>query len=169
MNSAILLPKSDGSLEAYRLTARRHWKTVNHFESRIAYAAAHVVANPLAENRPGAPANIDWQATIAFRHHLWSLGFGVAEAMDTAQRGMGLDWSKTKELIKHSCDIAVSGNHLIVCGAGTDQLSATNAASLNDIEKAYIEQCEWIEAAGGKIVLMANGEPRSSCDRNECH
>jgi hypothetical protein len=156
MNAAILLPKPDGSLEAYRLAARRHWKTVDHFESRIAYAAAHVVANPLAENRPGAPANIDWQATMAFRHHLWSLGFGVAEAMDTAQRGMGLDWINTKELIKRSCDIAVSGNHLIICGAGTDQLSVTNASSLSEIEGAYIEQCEWIEAAGGKIVLMAS-------------
>jgi hypothetical protein len=155
MNSSLLLPNADGAVAFYRLTSRPSLASVGRFASRIAYAAAHVVANPLAENRLGAPAIIDWQATESFRHHLWSLGFGVAEAMDTAQRGMGLDWPSTKELIRRSCRGAAIGNHRIVCGAGTDQLPS-NVDSLSKIEEAYLEQCEWIERCGGKIVMMAS-------------
>jgi uncharacterized protein DUF993 len=156
MNSSLLLPKEGGRIELYRLTSRLSPVANARFGSRIAYAAAHVVADPLAENRLGAPAIIDWQATEAFRHHLWSLGFGVAEAMDTAQRGMGLDWTSTKELIRRSCSGAATGNHRIVCGAGTDQLPPSNLVSLAEIEDAYLEQCEWIEKCGGRIVMMAS-------------
>src|SRR3954447_3882405 len=109
------------------------------FRSRIAYAAAPVVADPLAENIPGAPAVLDWDATLRFRHHLWSHGFGVAEAMDTAQRGAGLDYPVTRELIRRSSAEAKAVGRLLVAGVGTDQLPP-GPASLDDIRKAYAEQ-----------------------------
>ena len=90
--------------------------------SRVAFAAAHVVADPLADNVPGAPATVDWDATLRFRHHLWRHGFGVAEAMDTAQRGAGLDYAATRELIVRSGTEARATGGAIVAGVGTDQL-----------------------------------------------
>ena len=91
--------------------------------TRTAFAAAHVVADPLAEADPWIDCALDWDATLAFREHLWSLGFGVAEAMDTAQRGMGLDWPTSLELIRRSAALAKSGGHLIASGVGTDHIT----------------------------------------------
>jgi len=115
--------------------------------TRVAYAAAHVVVDPLQ------PQVIDMEATMAFRRHLWSLGFGVAEAMDTAQRGMGLDWAAARELIRVS---AGERGGAIACGANTDQLEAGKAVTIEDVIRAYEEQCEAIEAAGGRVILMAS-------------
>ena len=125
--------------------------------NRIAYAAAHVVSDPLRDAQPwGAPA-IDWDATIAFRHHLWSLGFKIAEAMDTAQRGMGVDWAGARELIRRSLAEArtVDGADL-ACGAGTDQLAPEDARSLHDVIDAYETQIGFVEAEGGRAVMMAS-------------
>jgi len=115
--------------------------------SRIAYAAAHVVVDPLR------PQVLDMEATMSFRRHLWSLGFGVAEAMDTAQRGMGLDWSTARELIRVSS--GESGG-AIACGANTDQLEAGKAVTIDEVVAAYEEQCEVVEAASGRVILMAS-------------
>jgi hypothetical protein len=115
--------------------------------SRVAYAAAHVVIDPLK------PQVLDIEATMAFRRHLWSLGFGVAEAMDTAQRGMGLSWTMARDLIRVS---AAERGGAIACGANTDQMEAGNTPSIEDVIAAYEEQCETIEAAGGRVILMAS-------------
>ena len=124
--------------------------------NRIAFAAAHVVADPLAENDPWLDCAIDWERTLAFREHLWSLGFGVAEAMDTAQRGMGLDWPTSLELIRRSVAAARAGGHRIASGAGTDHLPADSRADLDAVLVAYEEQCEAIEALGSQVILMAS-------------
>src|SRR5690349_9501177 len=87
------------------------------FRSRVVYAAAHVVCDPLADTTPIAPARLDWEATLAYRRYLWSLGFAVAEAMDTAQRGMGLDWSAAQELIRRSVAEARAAGGTLACGA----------------------------------------------------
>ncbi len=123
--------------------------------SRVAYAAAHVVADPAGDNRPGAPAVLDWDATLAFRHHLWSHGLGVADAMDTAQRGMGLDWAATAELVRRSAAEAASVGGRIVCGAGTDQLPA-GPATIEQVVAAWTEQLDLVEGAGSGVVLMAS-------------
>jgi Protein of unknown function (DUF993) len=124
--------------------------------TRTALAAAHVVADPAAEHGPGQPARLDWDETLAFRHHLWRLGLGVADAMDTAQRGRGLDWPAARELITRSGREAVAVGGLLACGAGTDQLAAGEPAGLDDIRAAYAEQAEVVEAAGAQVVLMAS-------------
>src|SRR6188508_653224 len=125
--------------------------------NRIAYAAAHVVADPLADNDPWLEASVDWDKTIAFREYLWDLGLGVAEAMDTAQRGMGLDWSGAKELIRRALEAARRRPGVkIACGAGTDHLDANARVSIDDIARAYEEQIETIEGMGGQIILMAS-------------
>ncbi|MFI5530630.1 dihydrodipicolinate synthase family protein [Kitasatospora sp. NPDC051853] len=121
--------------------------------SRTVFAAAHVVADPLGGNAPGAPAAVDWDATLAFRHHLWSLGLGVADAMDTAQRGMGLDWAATAELIRRSGAEARAVGGRLACGVGTDQLTAP---SLDGVRAAYAEQLEVVEQAGAQPILMAS-------------
>jgi Protein of unknown function (DUF993) len=126
------------------------------FEKRVAFAAAHVVVDPFRTPDPLAQSLIDWDATIAYREHLWSLGFGVAEAMDTAQRGMGLDWPLALELIKRSTAAAHACGGLVACGAGTDHLSASHPITLQDVTDAYLKQCEAIEAADGQIILMAS-------------
>ena len=123
--------------------------------NRVAYAAAHVVADPLAEADPWIDAPIDWDRTLAYRSHLWSLGLGVAEAMDTAQRGMGLDWPTSLELIRRSLDRA-GPDDLIACGAGTDHLAPGADVSVDDVIGAYETQCEAVEAAGGRVILMAS-------------
>jgi uncharacterized protein DUF993 len=125
---------------------------------RIAYAAVHVVADPLADSTPISPAVIDWEATMRFRRHVWSYGLGVAEAMDTAQRGMGLDWEAAKELIRRSTAEAAAVGGRIVCGAQTDQLNPGQARTLDEVEAAYEEQCQFVEAEGGQVVLMASRE-----------
>jgi len=154
--STLRLPLRSGKLEQYTVGPGGNFRTVSKIESRIAYAAAHVVADPLAENGSTDGAAIDWEATLRFREHLWSHGFGVAEAMDTAQRGMGLDWKSTRELIGRSTAAATAGKHAIVCGAGTDQLPSQESYQLMEIAEAYQEQCDWIEESGGQIVIMAS-------------
>jgi len=125
--------------------------------NRIAYAAAHVVADPLVDNDPWLDASVDWDKTIAFREYLWDLGLGVAEAMDTAQRGMGLDWNGAKELIRRALEAARRRPGVkIACGAGTDHLDANARVSLDEIVRAYEEQIEVIEGMGGQLILMAS-------------
>jgi hypothetical protein len=122
---------------------------------RIAYAAAHVVADPRADLAPWQQTAVDWDATLAFRHHLWSLGFKIAEAMDTSQRGMGLDWPAAAELIRRSLAEArtVPGADL-ACGVGTDQLAP--GAGLDAVRRAYEEQLGVVEGGGGRAILMAS-------------
>jgi hypothetical protein len=125
--------------------------------NRVAYSAAHVVANPLATRDPSTECLLDWDATIAYRVHLWNLGLGVAEAMDTAQRGMGLDWPTSLELIRESIR-AASGidGALLASGCGTDHLPPESARSLDEVIGAYETQMSAIEALGGRIILMAS-------------
>lgn len=153
----ISLPSADGSVERYALTGVPVDPVANPRFSRVAYAAAHVVADPLAMTNPWSKPEIDWERTMAFRHHLWRLGFRIAEAMDTAQRGMGLDWSSARELIRRSITEArtVEGADL-ASGAGTDQLAPQAARSLDDVVAAYEEQFAFIEGLGGKPIMMAS-------------
>jgi hypothetical protein len=115
-----------------------------------------VVADPLAENGPGSPAKLDWEATMAYRRHLWGLGFSIAEAMDTSQRGMGLDWEVAKELIRRSVSEGRASGGGIASGAGTDQLAPAPDVTLEQVKAAYEEQCSFIESQGGQIILMAS-------------
>jgi hypothetical protein len=121
----------------------------------VAFAAAHVVADPLADNTPGAPAHLDWDATLAHRHRLWAHGFGVADAMDTAQRGMGLDWPTTAELIRRSAAEAATVGGRLACGAGTDH-APPDVADLDAVTAAYLEQVEVVAEAGAQVILMAS-------------
>ena len=128
--ATVALPEAGGGWREIELSEPRAWSEhPQGFQSRIAFAAAHVVADPRGENVPGAPAAIDWEATLAFRRHLFRYGLGVAEAMDTAQRNMGLDWPATQELITRSAALANEHGARIASGAGTDQLLAPAAAS----------------------------------------
>ncbi|MFD6423148.1 dihydrodipicolinate synthase family protein [Streptomyces sp. NPDC060198] len=122
--------------------------------SRTVFSAAHVVADPYADVSPDGPAAIDWDATLAFRRHLWSHGLGVAEAMDTAQRGMGLDWAGGAELIRRSAAEAKAVGGRIACGVGTDQL--TGPATLAEVRAAYEEQLALVEESGAQAILMAS-------------
>lgn len=155
----ITLPNPDGGLAPYVLTgtpvplARRAATGFN----RIAYAATHVVADPLAVHDPWLTPAIDWDRTLAFRHRLWDLGLGVAEAMDTAQRGMGLGWPEAQDLIRRAlAEAAGRDDALIACGAGTDHLAPGPGVTIDDILRAYDEQFEMIEGANGRIILMAS-------------
>ncbi|MFZ2738178.1 MAG: dihydrodipicolinate synthase family protein [Burkholderiaceae bacterium] len=146
-----------GQLEPYRLQGQAlEVKPVLAF-NRIAYSAAHVVADARAANDPWKKSRLDWEATLAYRHHLWSLGLGVAEAMDTAQRGMGLDWATSRELIQRSLQAArtVPGAR-IASGCGTDHLDLPTVNSLDDVIRAYDEQIEAIECMGGQLIIMAS-------------
>lgn len=156
--TSIVLPTDEGRLVEYavRGTPFRTPTSRMAFKNRMAYAAAHVVTNPLANADPSFECSIDMEATLAYRRHLWSLGFGVAEAMDTAQRGMGLPWSAAKDLIVHSVAEAKTLHARIACGVGTDHLDGGREYSLSDIEHAYEEQCEFVEAKGGRLILMAS-------------
>lgn len=125
--------------------------------NRIVYSAAHVVSNPLAAADPWLKTPLDWEATLAYRRYLWSLGFGVAEAMDTAQRGMGLDWPTSLELIQRTLLEAKDyPNALVASGCGTDHLEADQVKSIDDVIRAYEHQMEAIEAIGGKLIIMAS-------------
>jgi hypothetical protein len=155
---SLKLPKVDGSLETYRLAASRSFPArLEGTLNRVVFSAAHVVADPLADVDPWLAAAVDWDKTIAFREHVWDLGFGVAEAMDTAQRGMGLDWPTSLELITRSVAAAKRrGNAFVFSGAGTDHLAAEDAKNLDDVIRAYEEQVAAIEKVGGRIILMAS-------------
>jgi len=154
----IKLPSAGRNLEEFRLSAPRDFGTAGRRAfNRIALAAAHVVADPLARGNPWLDAAVDWDATLAYRRYLWSLGLGVAEAMDTAQRGMGLGWKSSLELIRRSIDASgdIEGA-VLFSGAGTDQLAPSSGVTLDEVIAAYQEQCEAIEGLGGRIVLMAS-------------
>ncbi len=153
------LPTVDGALAPYTLRAAQPWPVPAHKPqwNRVAFAAAHVVADPRAAIDPWVGTAIDWETTLAFRHHLWSLGFGVAEAMDTAQRGMGLDWPMSLELIRRSvAEARTVAGAVVFSGAGTDQLPPSPAVTVDDVVAAYEMQCAAVEAAGGRIILMAS-------------
>jgi Protein of unknown function (DUF993) len=151
------LPTAERRIEAYATSAPRQFPRAAPPFSRIAYSAAHVVGDPLADCDPWVQPAVDWDRTIAYRRYLWSLGLGVAEAMDTAQRGMGLDWPASLELIRRSLDAArdVPGA-VIACGAGTDHLAPGPDVTVDDVIRAYETQCEAVEALGGRIILMAS-------------
>ena len=157
--TSIDLPRANGTRHRHTLAAPRTWPRPQPgaTRNRVAYAAAHVVADPLAPGDPWLAPAIDWDATLAFRQHLWSLGFSVAEAMDTAQRGMGLDWPASLELIDRSLALAASTPGAgIACGAGTDHMQPLPNRSLQDVIEGYRLQCEAVESRGGRIILMAS-------------
>lgn len=153
----LALPRADHTLAPYTLSEPASFPaTASPAQCRRTFAAAHVVADPFADNHPGAPASIDWEATLAYRRHLWSLGLAIAEAMDTAQRGMGLDWPATQELIRRSLAESHACNGAVACGAGTDHLVLSPDLTLDNVIAAYEQQCSFIEEHGGRIILMAS-------------
>ena len=159
MAESVRLPRSDGQVYDYTPSGRFAYAEGGAPpRSRLPYAAVHVVADSFADVSPVSPAVIDWERTLAFRRHIWKYGLGVAEAMDTAQRGMGLDWEASKELIRRSVAEAKAVGGRIVCGAQTDHLVPGSAGDLHDVEAAYEEQCEFVEAQGGHVVVMASRE-----------
>ncbi|MEV7243903.1 dihydrodipicolinate synthase family protein [Streptomyces sp. NPDC093248] len=150
----IRLPDAGGALRTYEPRTEPLTLTPGTpLTSRTVFSAAHVVADPFADTTPDSPAAVDWDATLAFRRHLWSHGLGVAEAMDTAQRGMGLDWAGAAELIRRSAAEARAVGGRIACGVGTDQLTG---GTLAGIRAAYEEQLAVVEEAGAQAVLMAS-------------
>ena len=158
MSLSLKLPDARGGTAEYRLVGTPIARSADvPLFNRIAYAAAHVVADPLREVDPWHAAAVDWDATMAFRHHLWRLGFKIAEAMDTSQRAMGLDWTGARELIRRSLQEArsVPGADL-ACGVGTDQLAPADARTLDDVVGAYQTQLEFVEKHGGRAILMAS-------------
>jgi Protein of unknown function (DUF993) len=156
--SSLRLPTANRQIETYRLAASRTFPArLQGTLNRVAFAAVHVVADPLADVDPWLSAAIDWDRTMAFREHIWDLGLGVAEAMDTAQRGMGLDWPTSLQLIQRSARAAKArGNALVFSGAGTDHLAPEDARHLDDVIRAYEEQVAAVEKAGGRVILMAS-------------
>jgi len=151
MSRTIQLPRADGTLASYTVREPRVWPApTGPIRTRVAYAAAHVVCDAHSDE------GVDWDATLAYRRHLWSLSLGVAEAMDTAQRGMGLDWPVARELIGRSLAEARAVNGLIACGTGTDQLAPDAPATLDAVERAYEEQVGYVEGQGGRVILMAS-------------
>jgi hypothetical protein len=153
---SLRLPTPGRGLEAFEMSAASPFpvRTQGAFP-RIVYAAAHVVADSLAGDPLTHP--IDWDRTLAFRHRLWDLGFKIAEAVDTAQRGMGLDWAGAQELIARSLKEAKARPAAdLACGAGTDHLESTAVRSLDDVVAAYEEQVGFVERHGGRVILMAS-------------
>lgn len=146
-----------GGIEPYRLGTPADFAIPEPSFNRIAFAAAHVVSNPMADVDPWTEAALDWEETLAYRHHLWSHGFAVAEAMDTAQRGMGLTWDQALELIRRSVDESrtVPGA-TVFSGVGTDHLSGFSGMPLHQVRDAYLEQLEAVQRAGSRVILMAS-------------
>ncbi len=154
----ISLPNEHGKISRYRLKGAPAPlpPTHKHF-NRVALSAAHVVADPFAAREPAQGPSVDWNATISFRRHILDSGLGVAEAMDTAERGMGLDWDGALELIRRSLEAASPDERKrIYCGAGTDHLDPAEAHSLDDVIRAYLKQVEAIQRLDGRIILMAS-------------
>ena len=155
----INLPRADGTLAPYTLRAPGAFRPAMAGTpfNRIAYSAAHVVADARAAVDPWLDCAIDWESTIRYRQRLWGMGLGVAEAMDTAQRGMGLDWPTSLELIRRSLDAARdTPGALVASGCGTDQLVPESAKSVDDVIRAYEEQMAAIEKLGGRLIVMAS-------------
>lgn len=157
MPATVHLPRADRTLLPYTPGASGSFvPPAAPLRSRLAFAAAHVVADPWADVSPGGEPAIDWDATLRYRHHLWRYGLAVAEAMDTAQRGMGLTWPAAAELIRRSAAEARSAGGRMAAGAGTDHLAPRSDLTLAQVEAAYLEQCAAVEAAGAQIILMAS-------------
>jgi hypothetical protein len=157
--ATISLPTKNRKFESYRTGEPIVFPSKKETQSfnRVAFAAAHVVADPLADNNPWLDASIDWDRTIAFREYLWDLGLGVAESMDTAQRGMGLDWNGARELIRRALEAAKTrGGVKIACGVGTDHIAPGPDVFVDDVIRAYEEQIEAVEAMGGQLIVMAS-------------
>jgi hypothetical protein len=153
---ATRLLTADGTVTPLQLSdAPNYTKPTSPLTSRTAYAAAHVVPKAFADNTPGSPADLDWDATLAYRHHIWSWGLGVADAMDTAQRNMGLDAAATRELIRRSAAEARSVGGSVVVGVNTDHVESENI-SLDEVIVAYLEQLRFTEEQGAGVVLMAS-------------
>lgn len=154
----VTLPTDDGGTERFEPSPPRDFPVRQNAPfNRVAFAAAHVVADPLAKSDPWLDAPIDWDRTIAFRKSLWDLRLGVAEAMDTAQRGMGLDWPSALELIRRSVDAAKDHpGAMVFCGVGTDHLAPSPDIALSDVIDAYEKQATAVEACGGRIIMMAS-------------
>ncbi len=149
------LPDATGGWRTVELREPRQWKDhPQPYESRVAFAAAHVVANPLGNNVPGAPADVDWESTLAFRRSLFRYGLGVAEAMDTAQRNMGLDWPAIQELIARSAAQAKDLGARIASGAGTDHKD--DLRTIDDVAAAFAEQVSFVEGTGSQVIVMAS-------------
>ncbi|MEO5764245.1 MAG: dihydrodipicolinate synthase family protein [Casimicrobiaceae bacterium] len=156
---SLTLPAADGSLAPYALRGAATWSApaVRPSWNRVAFAAAHVVSDPRAAIDPSLDVAIDWDATLAYRRYLWSQGFAVAEAMDTAQRGMGLDWPNSRELIRRSlAEAKLTPGAIVFAGAGTDHLAFDASTTVEDVIAAYEMQCGAIESYGGRIILMAS-------------
>jgi hypothetical protein len=157
--SSIKLITSDGNVARYTLAGNAPPRTpgVRPAWNRVAFAAAHVVSDPRANVDPWLASAIDWDATLAYRRYLWEQGFGVAEAMDTAQRGMGLDWPTSLELIARTVSEARSiAGAVVFSGAGTDDRAPDPNGSIDEVIDAYQAQCSAIERLGGRIILMAS-------------
>jgi hypothetical protein len=153
--SSILLPTAGGNWSSVTVNLPREWADHNEpFVSRVAFAAAHVVADARGENLPGSPAVVDWESTLAVRRELFRYGLGVAEAMDTAQRNMGLDWLAAQELITRSAGQAKDFGARIASGAGTDH--RPDSATIDEVISAYLEQVAFIEGAGSQVIVMAS-------------
>ncbi|HEY8455415.1 MAG TPA: dihydrodipicolinate synthase family protein [Actinopolymorphaceae bacterium] len=157
--TVLSLPQPDGTLAPYQMCEPRVWpRPERKFSKRLAYAATHVVADPLADNVPGSDAVLDWDETLAYRRHIWDYGLGVADAMDTAQRGMGLTWPTAAELIRRSGAEARACGGMLACGAGTDQLPwpTSSVPDLDVVIGAYEEQLAVVEDAGARPIIMAS-------------
>jgi len=155
LNMEIHLPDREGRLAPYRLKGlgSLSHRSTGPFNRRV-FAAAHVVADPFAQDEPSHISRIDWNATIAYRRHLSELGLGIAEAMDTAQRGSGLDWPSALELIRQTRQELPDA--LVFSGCGTDQLEPSDTRSIDDVSRAYDTQIAAIQKLGGRIILMAS-------------
>jgi len=155
---SLRLPAADGGLAAFAMSPPSSYPEQAQGDfPRIVYAAAHVVADPLAGDDPWAHTPVDWERTLAYRHRLWDLGFRIAEAMDTSQRGMGLDWSGAQALIARACAEAKARPGAdLACGAGTDHLDPVAARTLDDVVAAYETQVGFVEQQGSRVVMMAS-------------
>lgn len=158
LSKVIKLPRQGGELYTYepKKTEPIQIPKGESFKSRVAFAAVHVVADPFSDTDPINDSAIDWEDTLKYRHYLWEQGLAVAEAMDTAQRGMGLNWGHAQEIIQRSVKEAKSVQGRIACGAGTDHLEPSSKVTIDEVIAAYEEQCEFVEKAGGQIILMAS-------------
>jgi hypothetical protein len=154
----IVLPTASGTLENYALKGDPLGTApAGASFNRIAYSAAHVVADPLRSGEVNQPAALDWARTIEYRRYLIGQGLGIAEAMDTAQRGMGLTWDTALELVQRTMqETRDLPDALIASGCGTDHLPAHQATSCDDVVRAYALQIEAIQRTGSRVILMAS-------------